>query len=428
MPVAAHAVLIGVTGPQDQHIYGPEPDDTLFVHEMKTYTQFSAGVYEVAANGHNNLASTSELKFDPSGYGDLIGKLWVWNAFPAIAKTSAATDAYYVNNLGFAALSEVGMIAGNSEILPAINFRVLKFLYDLHAPQAREDIDPDVFRYENESLLIQCSKANFTTLTPIEWCFARSYAHAFPVAAFHHQSINITTKFRSPIDFTCNAGDHTTVPVLYGTSTALKISDVQVRLYALNILLDDIERHVYHNADFIRPIEQYQYIDQVVTENAGKVVSINAGKLILNHPVKCLVVGVISDDAVAGNLRVLGGVGLKDWFNYSPGHGGESLQELKLKLNGTDAHEYDLPIKIIRARWLDAAGMRMNCHLYPIVFQPKLQDGVKSIIKTVNFSRFDKTAIEFKYNGDGAGTAFVIAPNFNVMVSSGGVGGVPFRS
>lgn len=418
--MAAASSIINIIGAQDVAIYS-EPNDTKWMDEYVTFTNFSYNVVKIeAASGsqYNNSKT-----FVGHGNGDLISTVYLELITPALA-TNGGTDAHWVNSVGFAAIDTVVFKNGTQQTEVKHGRWMESVIEMCNHPGARyEEV---VGKFDSEVALIQHAQSDNRFIVPLLLSQTLWLHNAVPAIALHHSSISYIINFVDLASICLNVGNPSALPYKYGTTTPISNSDMSVAMYMTNIFLSDCERALFICSDLKYVITQTQEHKQVVT--SGNVESTIQG-LSINHPVKYVMYMFQQDASIDGTSTTHSSVGKKDRFDYSADHGGESVGDARFSVNNqTIWQNEELPalfLRQIRAR--EAFPYPSSKNVYIWNFGPDCDKW--NSVQTVNFSRIDTTKFIFRNNNTSAGgTLYFYVENINCYVVFGGVGGVPFVS
>lgn len=432
MPSGAAATLRANLGALDQSIWSGIPVEySIFTSAHPRYSNYAMVNTELVAEGHNGTHSTTDMKFDPSGLGDVWGPTRAMFALPSIIRNTSAgallgreNDAYYCQSVGFAMFDRLILKIGSQEAATS-DHRALYDHYQLYSPMAEADIDADVGRYQTESQLKRAAAGNQILMVPLNMATMRNSAphRHLVLARLFAQQVRLVMRLRSLAGITCNLHDVTSIPYLKGGSTVLASANIGVRVFSKFFILDDIERDNYAYSPQKSIILQSQsHLKENETTTSGRTIT---ETVLFNHAVRCLKIGHIPDSYTDGTTYSPNSVGIKNYFDYAPSHGGETFYAINLKFNSAEIIDNKIPPVILRSHnWQECYGKRPYSHLYLVPFQLYLNN--EQLNHTVNFSGIDKAVIECKKNETNTGTFFIITDSGNVMATENGFGGVPF--
>lgn len=429
--MAAAPSIVNITGPQDLAIYA-DPEETCWMNDIVSFTNFAYLPVKIQAVAGTKYAPTKS--FSAHGYADLLSTVYIEFMVPAIAPNGAATDCYLVNSFGFAAIDTFTFKIGTSAAEVKYG-RWMEAIIELtEAPGSRfEDL---VGTFESETQLIQASASDNRYLVPILISQTRWLHNAVPALALHHSTITYEVKLFTLDLLTVNVGAPTLVPYKFGTTTALQNSDIDVNLYVTGIILDDCERSLFICSDLAYVITQVQEYTLPITATGQFKAPLN-----WNHPLKYGMWFLQRAESIDGSTFTRDKVGLKDRFDYSSNHGGESLSDMKWTINQQQIwNSDDLPpvfLRVIRAK--EAFPYNSKRCIYIWNFGPDCDKW--NPVQTVNFSRIDNSQFEAKNNniatpspnprgivGFTTGIFYKYVENINKEVIYGGIGGVPFTA
>ena len=403
---------------------------SIVASSMPRFSNYAMVETEVPVEYSQNIWTTSTLKFDPSGLGDFWGDTKILFALPAIQRNSSAgalwgrgNDAYWVNNFGYAAIQELDLLVGQQVAITAIADDLFDW-YQNHHPNAALPIDVDIGRYTKECQLKRAAQCNQVLSVPLMMSVFRAQRtdRHFPLLRFFNQSVHLQLQLRSLLNVTVNENALSLVPYKYGTTTPVANADVGVRLFSTFLIMNTDERNALAMRATRHIVLQSQTMQQVSTDAAGRLVTIQPT---FNHTCRSLRVFFLPDKYIDGSTRSPNGVGLKNYFDYTASHGGESGCDINLKFNSTAVIDNQVPPVILRSNIWAANYLKPNYgSKYLIPFQRRLLSD--DLNHGVNFSGIDKVAIEVRKNVGDSGTFFVQTDNVNLIATVNGYGGVPF--
>ena len=417
---------ISLRAAQDVVMFPEQPTTSLFSKSMAdVYTDYGYALTEIPPDGNSGVfQANTDLKFDPTGLGDSILSLYLFAALPAL-DTNGGSDAYYCQSAGYAMINEIKLKNGTQEMLKHNNYHLYHF-YQTRSPYAQDRIDANIFRYEMESQLISQSSTNSMINVPILFCCSRPDRpdNSFPLTTFYHSTIRFVIRFNSLDQWTVNPGAISNIPYLYGTTQVLTGNDINVAVYACIHLLDDAERLALANSNYFRLWYTMDDLQQDDTTTAGKV--INVQQTSFNGPTRAFMIGFLPDSFVDGSTRSPNGVGLKNFFDFSAPHGGESLYAVQMKINNSEILDATVPSTLLREqRWRECYDTPAYTMLYLIPYQPHLSQDVS--IHTINPSAIDKLTFQVTKNHSASGTLIILQDKVTCVVADEGVGGVPYQ-
>lgn len=419
--MAAAPSIVNIVGAQELAIYS-DPDDTLWMSEVVSFTNFSYNVVKVQGAAGTKYLPTKT--FLGHGYGDLISTIYLEFLFPALAVNSTATDAHYVNSLGYAAIDTFSLKCG-TQICELKHGRWMEAIIEMCYPPGNR-YEELIGTFKTDSELIQFAQSDNRLLVPILLSQTRWLHNAIPAISLHHSAITYEVKLFSLDTITVNLGAATVVPYKYGTTTALANSDVDVNLFMTCIFLDDCERALFLCSDLKYIITQVQETVQPVTATGA----FNISGFSLNHPLKYGFWMLQRAESIDGTTYTRRSVGVKDKFDYCANHGGESLSDMKWTVNGQQLwNSDDLPPVFLRQiRPRESFPYASTRNIYMWNFGPDCDKWNPT--QTVNFSRIDNTKFEAKNNNTTftTGNLFFYVENVNLFMVYGGIGGCPFTS
>lgn len=422
--MVAASSLIAIYGAQDLAIYS-DPDDTIWMNEMVTYTNFAYNVVRLDPEGNTDWAQ--EKTFLAHGNGDLISTLYLEILRPAIIPNGGGSSsyAYYVNSFGWAAIDRIQLRVGTQDSI-TIHGRWVEALIELTlAPGSRyEEL---VGTFDTEAELIQHAKGDTQILVPILLPQTRYLHNALPIISLHHSTVKYVIRLFDLSLLVVNSGDATVKPWKYGTTAEVQNSDFVIRMFMTNIFLDECERALFLCSDLKYVITQTQEFTQQVSQTSG---TINFQGISINHPVRYALLFLQRVQSIDGTTKTIDSVGLKDRFDYCADHGGESMYNIKWEVNNQPIWDDKISSKFLRKiKTRESFPRCTNRNIYCWAFGPNCDHW--NLVQTVNFSRIDTTKVSFS-NNNAAYTvgdmAYCYIENGNVFVVYGGTGGTPFTS
>lgn len=423
--MSAASSIINIVGPHELAILG-DPDDTKWMDEWTTWTNFSYNVVKVESNAGNNYATSKT--FTGHGNGDLLSTVYLEMLTPALT-TNGGTAAHYVNSVGFAAIDTVTFKNGTQQTETKHGRWMEAIIEMCNAPGQRyEEL---VGKFESEIELIQFAGSDNRIIVPLLLSQTLWLHNAIPIISLHHSSVSYTFQFFDVGNLVNNVGNASASPYKYGTTTAIANADIQVAMYMTNIFLDDCERALFICSDLKYVITQTQEHKQSVT--TANVESQIQG-FSVNHPIKYGMWMFQMDDSIDGTTYTQRSVGAKDRFDYSASHGGESVSDCKWSVNNQQiwGNEDVCALYLRQVRAKEAFPYPSSKNVYIWNFGPCCNEW--NAVKTVNFSVIDQTKFQFRNNNtavnglSGVGTLYFYVENINCYLAYGGVGGTPFGS
>ena len=379
--------------------------------------------------------STTELTWDPSGSGDYWGSAYFTIGAPAIAAQSSAGvaagaaklyDAYYCQSAAIAAIKEVRLKHGNQAVICA-NKRALYHWYQMYCPDAELAMDSNIHRYQTESQLKDASGANQLWVVPILFSCFRPHRpdRSLPLHRTYGQRITLGMTMEALTAFTVNQPAPSIVPGLWGAAaTSLTSATMPVKLYGTFYVMGEMLRA---KADSAAPSKLIirQTNEKEGTTDSGAIGSQMSLEPNFNHPVTHAMLGFIPDNYTDATTYSPCGVGLKNYFDYSASHGGESLYEINLKFNNQEVIDKEIPPVFLRScMWQENFGKSPYSSLYLIPFSRNLLND--NVLHTVNFSGVEKLLFYAKKNSGDVGKMFLIVENHNALTGARGYLGSVF--
>jgi hypothetical protein len=414
---------IRVTGSEDLAIF-TEASNTLWMAELETFTPYAVNTVRLDPNSGNAFKSNGTLTINGHGYGDLISTIYAEIDAPAIT-TNNGTDAYYVNEFGFAAIKDYSIRVGTQQCEKKHGRwaqAIIEYLY----PEGMR-WEEGVGKFKKEIQLIQNAKSDNRYFVPLLLSQTRWSHCAIPTVSIHHSTVNYIINLNPLSDCVQNSGNPSAMPYVFGTSSALVDSNLSFYLWTSNIFLDDCERALFLVADLKYITTDTQEVTKDLTSNA----TITVDQIGFQHPMKYLIWFLRRAEAIDGTTFQRGKIGRKDPFSYAANHGGESMSQPNLLMNSQTSWDVTntppLWFRLIKSRE-SFPNVSKQGPKYLWAFGPGC-DGW-NVIKTLNLSRVDQIKFIVKNNNTAftTGIFYLYGENVNVFVVMGGVGGNPFGS
>lgn len=398
-------------------------------------------------NGDNKLKLNSTFKWECTGLGDIVHQQWLMIRAPAIIPNPSGghVEAYYSNMAAFRAISGFELKAGNLKVIEMDDFLLVQEYWRDH-PQARLECDPYVHRFDKKCLLTHYSRCNPTWMVPIVSQFNKKnkFHNAWFSYLFARQTVEWIFKFNGVKVFTEHvvpggaaslAVDSApgfglctdTTPLIYGTSTALKESDIQIDLYGTFYILDYGERKQYLEQEYNRQLHTHRHEIYVSNENVNALVQ--KDNVTMNDPTRCLTLTFQPDNYLDGTILMPYNPGYKHPYCFIPYDGDNGLDEwfTELQFSQNALKLLDtLPISFLRhQRNIEFYAEPSGDAFYHFAHQPALSSDM--LVHTWNPSRVDKFGISWRKNTSLAGNVHIIQDYLTLLHADKQVGGVPFQ-
>lgn len=412
-------------------IFAPDKYNT-YHNFVSLHNQFNA------INSGSTYSRNQPMKFECLGLGDVLKSAWIMVAAPAIIPNTGASgvQAYYCQDAGFVMFPEWQLRVGNLTTYKATD-RVNRENFELNHPNAMLKNNPYIGRYACEPLLERAARVNQTFHVPLCAPFFRQneYNNAWFNYLFARQNVEWWLTGRSIKDFTVNGtaagasgvtglGVATdTAPYVYGTSTAITESNLQVNMWGLFYYLDEEERVSTASSAFQRLWQLIEHITYTSSEGVNTPIQKD---VTLNHPTRAVSFVFQPNKNFDGTTKIPHGIGLKNYYVDIISGVDESFISIQWQQNGLKLIDEQNPISFLREeRYVECYSRPSKQPRYLLANQPKLD--TPEMIHTVNQSRVDKLTYTLKKNTALAGVIHLFQDYMNLVYANGGVGGVRFQ-
>ena len=364
-------------GAQDVYLTG-NPQITFFKVVYRRHTNFSMEAIEQTLNGTVSLGN--KVSCTVSRNGDLVHRVYL-----------------QVDLSGAAAASEYG-----HSLIKSVEVEIGGQRVDRHTGEwlhIWNELTQEAGKKEGYKAMIGNVSGDATSRTlyvPLQFWFCRNPGLALPLIALQYHEVKINVEFASSLD-TEDANSNVTM-----SSNA--------KLYVDYIYLDTDERRRFAQISHEYLIEQLQYTGGEPLKKASE----DKVKLNFNHPVKCLIWTVKSNNE-------------KNPFSFS-GHG-----ECKLQLNGHERFSPRDGTYFSRVQpyqhMPNVPSTSSPIHMYSFGLKPAEHQPSG----TCNMSRIDNATLTVKSSepADNTGsdqTLNVYALNYNVLRIMSGMGGLAYSN
>ncbi len=384
------------------------PKRSFFRHSYDNYENYARDTRKIQTN-RGTLGTTITVELDRTALkGDLISDMVLKLTMPKIEDIA---NVGYCNGVGLAVIEYVEFIvAGNiieryrMEFADAIT--ILTYDFGKYAKYC--DM---IKKYDRASYLFSNFQGG-NLYIPLHLWFSL-FTNPFPLAAAYESAIKINIKLRKFTDIVAYKDDIPITPQQTNTTAEAEL------LIDYIILMPNARREMLLRDTFRYSLAtQTQMIDVSIGANvANKTIPLRE----LRYPVSQLIWMFRSDAAVASN----------DYFNYSADIGddaGNPLVSCKFIFetgDRTETHDADVFGAIERFKFYQCNGAtrdnlsKQYINVLPFAKLP-LDFGQPSGI--CNFSELHNAYLQVQMaEGTGAGTLYVIAINYNVLVLRNGV-------
>lgn len=431
MSIGAAAAVTATAG-QDACIRGT-PKVTMWKKCVQVFANY---IYhcQLVTSGSGQCNTSAPMKYKIEVAGDMLGRSFLRVVLPPasavcppgkLALDNVADFFYYVNTVGYAMIDTVSCDIGNA-CAEKLSGRFLDILDELTTPPHLR-MDECVGRFTKEVQLIQAAQFQQVLIVPLHLWFGKRPSSFIPLGAIQLQDLSINVNFNSVDRWVVNRGSPQGI-----TSSAMSniAANTNVALLVEAVYIDEYQRMLFANQPHTYIIEQVQEEAITCTPSTDKNRYIQQSQALQhNHMAKAFVWAVQSTSAVTDNgIYSKQGVGVVDPFDYSAPDGGESVVDWELRLNNNNINETSiLPgmyFRVVTAARAWNCIPRRNIYSYPV------GDSVSSldVSATIQMSRMDNQLVRCKTKDTGPHTLYHWTFNFNILVLSGGMGGIPFCS
>ena len=425
------AAAVSATAGQDACIRGA-PKVTQW---KKVVCVFANYIYhtQLITSGSGQINTSAPMKFKVEIAGDMLGRTFLRVVLPpasAVCPNKLALDNvadffYYVNTVGYAMIDTVSCDIGNA-CAEKLSGRFLDILDELTTPPHLR-MNECVGRFTKEVQLIQAAQSQQVLIVPLHLWFGKRPSSYLPLGAVQLQDISINVNFNSVDRWVVNRGS----PAGITTSAMSTIaSNTNVSVLVEAVYIDEYQRALFAAQPHTYIIEQVQ--EEAITCTPSNDVNryvTQSQALQHNHMAKAFIWAVQSTSAIIDNgVYSKQGVGVVDPFDYSSPDGGESVVDWELRLNNNNINETSiLPamyFRVVTAARAWACIPQRNIYTYPVGENV----GSLDVSATIQMSRMDNQLVRVRTRDTGPHTLYFWTFNFNILVLSGGMGGIPFCS
>ena len=428
------AAAVQASAGQDSIVRGEKPQHTMWKKRIYSYANFIFHTQHITS-GSGQITVSAPVRFKVDIAGDMLGRTFLRVVLPPassvctsasgfLALDSTADFFYYVNTVGYAMINTASIDLGNSKC-QVLSGRFMDIYEELSTPPHRR-MDECVGRFQKESQLIQAAQAQQVLLVNLPFWYTKQPESYIPLGALQLHDVNISIQFHNVDKWVVNRGSPSAIPAATGTI----LSNTNIGVLVEIVYIDETQRKTFALNPHTYLIEQVQEEESNLTTTSDPSKYVQQGLTLQhNHMAKAFIWVIQQDSAVTDDgVYTKQGVGVNDPFDYCAPDGGESAVDWEMRLNNNPINEAQI-IPAIYYRVATATRgwaciPRRNIYSYPVGFN--CQD--LQINATIQMSRQDNQFVRFKTRCTGSHKIYWFTYNYNILVLSGGMGGIPFAS
>jgi len=421
MPTSALLQLVA-RGRQDAYLTS-NPQFTFFKHVYRRYTQFSMESIPIDFDGNTDFGRRITVLIPR--YADLISSLYIEVDLPPLPQTAGLPRNYWVNDIGYALITDVSIEIGDKEIDKHTG-EWLNIWSELTTPAEKRQGFNEMIGHYNVYPPVDISDQPVTLTIPLRFWFCNTVGAALPLIALQAHPVRIIihiTPFQDlwwSLDTPTNPGDP--------CPSINPVSITRFQMFGDYIYLDKDERHRFSSAKHEYLIDQLQ-MSPVQSIPSGT--SQLSCPLYYNHCCKEFIWVLQQTRMTLAH----------EWFNYSTAlqyNGGEPgvattdlLGTAIIRLDGSDrfyirnAPYFRLTQPYRHHTVVPTSPVFIYLYSYSIKPEEEQPTG------TLNCSKIDDINLALTFNPlfiDQDRTLQVYATNYNILRIEGGLGGLAFMA